>query len=561
SFPVHPDGGYIGFVALKSGDFTFDITAHLKPAPNVKKHSSVLAKGSVKVIVPSAPRTPSRDTLRITGAYHPPKGDLALRSNDLLEVAFQGTPGAVAWFAVPGLVDSVPMTEIPPRTQSFWGDAVFGESKLRDSVLPGGVYTGYYSIPLSARIDTARLRYYLASSKTKAVDPAQDMPKRPGVVSDSSLYRLTCNSPEFPFTVRVKDSIIVIRHGVMAGYLATYQPRGVDLLVVGTEADWYKVKLSENQYGWVNSAQVERLPKGVMPPRSEIRSVRHFSYPDSVVFQFPVIGMHPFRCFEDDRRKLRLQLFGVLSNTDWIRYDMRDSLIDYGSWEQPERDLYEFTLNLRQDIWGYDCYYNKGNFCLKIIRAPKDLSTLKGKRIVVDPGHSNDPGSIGPSGYTEAEANLAIALEVRDALVAHGATVIMTRPDMRHVALADRPVIARASDCDIFVSIHNNALPDGVNPFGEFGTASFYYHPHSIDLAKAIHTEMLKETGLPDYGVYHGNLAVIRPTSYPSVLVECAFMMLPEQEALIKTVKFRKQVAKAVTAGLERFCKEFGHGR
>ncbi|MCM2271440.1 MAG: hypothetical protein NDJ18_02640, partial [candidate division Zixibacteria bacterium] len=33
SFPVHPDGGYIGFVALKSGDFTFDITAHLKPAP------------------------------------------------------------------------------------------------------------------------------------------------------------------------------------------------------------------------------------------------------------------------------------------------------------------------------------------------------------------------------------------------------------------------------------------------------------------------------------------------------------------------------------------------
>ena len=72
---------------------------------------------------------------------------------------------------------------------------------------------------------------------------------------------------------------------------------------------------------------------------------------------------------------------------------------------------------------------------------------------------------------------------------------------------------------------------------------------------------MTAETGLPDYGVYHGNLAVIRPTEYPAVLVECAFMMLPEQEVLIKNDKFRKQVAKAVTAGIESFCKEFDHGR
>lgn len=561
AFPVHKDGGFIGFVPLKAGNFTFDITVHTKPAKGVKKHSAVLAKGSVQVIVPAAPKTPSRDTLRIVAAYQPPKGDLVLNTGDLLEVAFQGTPGCVGWFSIPNVVDSVSMAEVPPRTQNYWGDAVFGESKLRDSIVPGGVYSGYFEIPASAKVDTIRIKYFLASAKVKTIDTLQDIPNRAGVVTDTSLYRVTFNSPEYPFTVRVKDSIIVIRHGVMKGYLATFQQRGIDLLAIGAEGDWYKVRLSETQVGWVNSAQVERLPKGTLPPRSEIKSVRHFSYPDSVVMQFPVIGMHPFRCFEDDRRTLRVQLFGVLSNTDWIRYDVSDSLVDYGTWAQPERDLYEFTLKLREDIWGYDCYYSKGNFCVKLNRQPQDLSTLEGKTIVIDPGHSNDPGSTGPSGYTEAEANLAIALEVRDALVAHGAKVVMTRPDMRHVTLADRPVIAKANNCDIFVSIHNNALPDGVNPFGEFGTATFYYHPHSIDLARAIQTEMLKETVLPDYGVYYGNLAVIRPTQYPAVLVECAFMMLPDQEALIKTDKFRKQVAKAVTAGIERFCKEFGNGR
>ncbi|MBK7143613.1 MAG: N-acetylmuramoyl-L-alanine amidase [bacterium] len=120
---------------------------------------------------------------------------------------------------------------------------------------------------------------------------------------------------------------------------------------------------------------------------------------------------------------------------------------------------------------------------------------------------------------------------------------------MKDIPLADRPVIAKRNQADIFVSIHNNALPDGVNPFGEFGTASFYYNLQSIDLARAIHREMVAETGLPDYGVYHGNLAVIRPTEYPAVLVECAFMMLPEQEVLIKSDKFRKQVAKGGHCG------------
>ena len=72
---------------------------------------------------------------------------------------------------------------------------------------------------------------------------------------------------------------------------------------------------------------------------------------------------------------------------------------------------------------------------------------------------------------------------------------------------------------------------------------------------------MIEQTGLPDYGLYFGNLHVARPTQYPAILVECAFIVIPEQEALLKTDRFRKQVAKAITNGIESFLEEYDHGK
>ena len=133
----------------------------------------------------------------------------------------------------------------------------------------------------------------------------------------------------------------------------------------------------------------------------------------------------------------------------------------------------------------------------------------------------------------------------------------MTREDTSHVPLYDRPSIAKAVDADLFVSVHNNALPDGVNPFTNNGTSSYYYHPHSMPLARAIHRRMIAATGLPDHGLYYGNLAVQRPTQYPAVLIECAFMIIPEQEALLKTKRYRIAVARAIADGIEEFLEGY----
>ncbi len=123
--------------------------------------------------------------------------------------------------------------------------------------------------------------------------------------------------------------------------------------------------------------------------------------------------------------------------------------------------------------------------------------------------------------------------------------------------LNDRPVIANKYHANLFVSIHNNALPDGVNPFVNNGVSTYYYHMQSIDLARDVQEHMISETGLKDYGLFYGNLAVDRPTQYPAILVECAFIILPEQEALLKTDQFRAQVARAIREGIEKYLREY----
>ncbi len=562
---IHRDGGFIAFLPIVPGEFDFKLALYSKTDV-----TRPLTDTTIKVLVPEPLHTLSDDTLQIVADYNPPHGDIVLTTGDRLEVWFWGTPGEAAWFSVPGAIDSVPMIETPPREQPFWGEAVFGAGAVPESVLVAGIYSGYYIVPESVSVVDAHIVYHLAAvDKVARARRLLDEPFRATLsqvlkyldmadtVSRLSGYRVSLNHPDYPFVVRTVDSVQIMRHGPRKGYFSIFQPEGIDLMVVSREGDWYRTRLSHSQYAWVDTMSVKRLPRGMLPPRSYLSSIRTYGDVEKLVVEFPLKGRHAFRVYEDDLRTIRIQLFGVTSDTDWIRYDFSDSLVEIATWSQPEDDLYELRLKLTEDIWGYDTYYVGNTFCFQLNKPPARVSTLWGKTIVIDPGHSADDGAVGPTGYTEKEANLGIALVLEKMLTRKGANVVMTRCDGSDVPLYDRPAIARAHHADLFVSIHNNAVPDGVNPFTNHGSSVYYYHPHSMKLARSIHGEILRALGLPDHGLYYGNLAVDRPTQYPAILVECAFQIIPEQEALLKTERFRRRIAEAVVKGLENFLKEY----
>jgi N-acetylmuramoyl-L-alanine amidase len=189
------------------------------------------------------------------------------------------------------------------------------------------------------------------------------------------------------------------------------------------------------------------------------------------------------------------------------------------------------------------------------VRRPPEVDgddPLDGVRVAVDPGHP-PVGAEGPTGLTEAEANLGVARELARLLEETGAEPVLIRDDDAAVGLYERRDSARAAGADLLVSIHNNALPDGLRPFGRAGTSTYYFHPHARRLAREVQQGMLRSMGLRDRGVRWGNLALPRESWMPTVLTEGAFMMIPRHEAALRTAGFRRAYARGVLEGLRGF--------
>jgi len=173
--------------------------------------------------------------------------------------------------------------------------------------------------------------------------------------------------------------------------------------------------------------------------------------------------------------------------------------------------------------------------------------------IAVDPGHGGgDPGAVGPSGLTEKEVNLDIALQLKGLLEANGYAVMMIRADDSNPSLENRVATANSSGAIVFVSIHNNGYS---NPSAN-GSETWYTPSQSANsksLAKSVLAGIVDAIGLRRRGVKEGNLYVTKNTTMPSTLVESAFITNPDEENLLKDAGFRGKIAAGIFNGIINF--------
>src|SRR5262249_18755614 len=150
-------------------------------------------------------------------------------------------------------------------------------------------------------------------------------------------------------------------------------------------------------------------------------------------------------------------------------------------------------------------------------------------------GHST--GALGLRGLQEKDACLGIALELAQALQEAGATVILPRADDTYVSLDERIDFANTRGADLFISIHNNAMPvhNTVS-----GTEPSSAPPQSRALARAIPPRVAGAVGGRDGGIRRRGFAVIRRTTMPSVLVEVAYIDNLNDEAKLADPDFRR---------------------
>ncbi|WP_417898871.1 cell wall-binding repeat-containing protein [Bacillus haimaensis] len=212
------------------------------------------------------------------------------------------------------------------------------------------------------------------------------------------------------------------------------------------------------------------------------------------------------------------------------------------------------------------------------------------KVIVIDPGHGGKfSGTCGytgnQTGYCEKNANLDVALRLREILKSSDIKVHMTRDSDKAFAstsaddLKERMKVANGfvqgnNENSLFLSIHHNAHPtqplvkgfetyyyDGINEYEED------YPPDPMQLllvnenkrfANLVHNETLKRIDMLDRKVRNNQaFFVIRNAQMPSVLVELGFMTNRDEEKYIKTPQFQQNAAQGLATAIINYFKIF----
>ncbi len=333
-------------------------------------------------------------------------------------------------------------------------------------------------------------------------------------------------------------------------------PKGTRATITGREGEWLRLDYG----GWINSKET-RILKGAVPPRSLIRSIRARQVPGATEVVFPLQVPVPVTV-QQGERTFTLTLYNTTAQTDVIRLD-NDPIISRLDWQQVAPGQVQYTFNLKsQQQWGYQLKYDGTSLVLTLRHPPRvkraggageetNPSSLTGIKILLDPGHGGaELGSRGPTGYPEKDINLVISKLVREQLEQQGATVYMTREDDQDVSLPERVAMIDKLEPAIALSLHYNALPDDGDAINTKGLAAFWYHPQAHNLAVFLHSYLVAKLGRPDYGVYWNNLALTRPATAPSVLLELGFMINPTEFEWIVNPQEQKKLASAIAQGI-----------
>jgi len=188
---------------------------------------------------------------------------------------------------------------------------------------------------------------------------------------------------------------------------------------------------------------------------------------------------------------------------------------------------------------------------------PADLPTVvpeaRQKLVVIDPGHGgSDTGSRGFENgvpvMNEKDINLDIALRLQKMLEAAGARIYMIRTEDVTIPLYDRQDTANSLDASLYVAVHNNSYTNS-----NISGTEVHYHGDNDppvggisgkELAENLQQTLVANLGLFDRGAkVSPELAVLRRTVMPAVIIEGAYISNPGDLNYMKTDEFREKYA------------------
>ena len=540
--PVHPSGSWLAWVPLQPdslGMARFHIVA---------RAGSGTELGETTFVAPMAPRfrpAPGFPVWIDTTSFTP-RDSLAFPAGEGIRLSVRATPGALVRLRTEGRKEAIWFVPDTLPDEPAWGVRAFGTDTVAYRLPPAADrYVAW--VPATPLCD-AIVEAIVGTDTVRAVWPL--------VVDTLDRARPVVVVLNDDTAHTGKTDSLTVGKAVPFGTYNWFFPLGTTAVANARWGSQTRLQLSRGVVAWVNTTDIVPLAPRTPPPGGTVGSVRLVAGERSLVLHVPLPARVPFKVEEDDR-SLTVRLYGVASNVNWMQHGGTDPYVTRLSYAQPASDEVTITLTLAARVWGYRTRWRGRDLMVELRRPPviDSRRPLAGRTIVLDPGHP-PLGARGPSGLWEPVATLAVAQQAKTLLERRGATVLLTRTDSTPIDLFPRTRFAQQQHADVLVSIHANALPDGVNPFANNGTSVYYFHPRSAALARALDRALVAELGLRDLGMGRGDYALVRDPWMPSALTEGLFMMIPEQEALLASLEGRMKYARGVARGIEEFFRE-----
>lgn len=332
--------------------------------------------------------------------------------------------------------------------------------------------------------------------------------------------------------VRITASVLNVRSGPDVGTRRLGKLQKGDIVaVLDLQNKWYKIDYNGEQ-GWVAGWHAEKVDQ---PVSKEVASSEQGTQTGpQVIILNPGTNLRsgPGLDFKVVARGQEGDQFEVLSTE--------------GKWYQ---------IKLPSGESAYVAGWIVAAKGISPIATPQVNSYLKGKTIVIDPGHGGiDDGATGSHFKTlEKNLNMKVSFLLKKKLEAAGATVIMTRETDIKIPLETRVYLSHRHNADMFISVHHNTHENSRIS----GMISYYYEgTRDRELANILQRELVKSTGLRDMKARKGDFFVLRENAQLAVLLELGFLTNYQDEFKARTSKFQEQAAEGIFQGILLYCKK-----
>lgn len=180
---------------------------------------------------------------------------------------------------------------------------------------------------------------------------------------------------------------------------------------------------------------------------------------------------------------------------------------------------------------------------------------LRGKRIVIDPGHGWDDRGAAAGTVCEAELMWDIARRLEGRMAATGMEALLSRGPMSCPDDATRARFANEAGADLFLSLHCDAnrspLAQGIATY-HFGTGNGTTSTVGEALAGFIQRELVVRTRMLDCGTHPKTWEILRLTRMPAVRIEAGYVSNRDDHARLLDPVFRDVLAEGILVAVKR---------